>query len=85
MKNKDKKEEKPKQKKHYTVKLDSMCPCVLTFKVLAETPEEAAEMVRLNYQSPISVKPKIAGKKDKKITVYELGSSIIKFIRNFWN
>jgi hypothetical protein len=50
--------------------------------VLAETAEEAATLIK--GKSPISVKHKLAGRKELKLIVYQTGSLMIKFIKNFW-
>lgn len=77
-----KEKEKPKVivKKYYDVKIDTMLPAVLTYRVLAETPEEALLLIK--HQSPTGIKHKLAGRKDKKATVYDMGSSLIRFIKN---
>ncbi len=71
---------KPIEKYYYDVKVECMLPATLTYRVLAETPEQAAELIR--NQGPISVKHKLIGKKDLKLTVYDAGCSFIKLIKN---
>lgn len=69
-----------KAKLYYDVKVECMIPATVTFRVLAETPEEAAGLIR--GMSPIAVKHRLLGRKDHKLTVYEAGSSLIKWIKN---
>lgn len=67
-------------KHYYDVKVEAMIPATLTYRILAETPEQAAELIR--GTSPIGVKHRLVGKKDIKLAVYEAGCSMIKFLRN---
>lgn len=69
-------------KKYYDVKVDAMIPAILTYRVLAETPEQAAELYK--YQQPIAVKHKLAGRKENKLSVYEAYSSMIQYVRNLF-
>lgn len=72
----------PKTKYYYDVKVECMIPATLTYRVLAEDPEKAAEMIK--GLSPISVKHKLVGRKESKLMVYDAGSTIIKLIRNLF-
>jgi hypothetical protein len=67
-------------KAYYDVKVEAMIPATLTYRVLAETPEQAAELIR--GASPIAVKHRLVGKRDIKLAVYDAGCSFIKFLRN---
>lgn len=67
------------EKKYYDVKVEAMLPATLTYKVLAETPEQAVELIK--NKQPNSVHHKLAGRKESKATVYESGSSVIRFIK----
>lgn len=74
--------EKPKTppiKQYYDVKVECLLPATLIYKVLAETPQQAADMIK-NMQ-PTGVKHKLIGRKELKLVVYNIGSNIIKFIR----
>lgn len=71
---------KPKPKFYYDVKMEVLLPATLTYKVLAEDAEKAADMIK-NIQ-PNSVKYKLIGRKELKLVVYESGCTIIKFIKN---
>ncbi len=74
------KNNKIKQLKYYDVKVDTLLNSTITFRVLAEDENQAIELIKKH--TPVGVKYKLIGRKDKKITVYEAGSSIIKFIKN---
>ena len=69
-----------KQKKYFDVKVEAMLPATITYRVLAEDAQQASEM--LKYQNPIHVKYRLPGKKDIKLTVYDAGSTMIRFIKN---
>jgi len=71
---------KPKPKYLYDVKVEVMLPATLTYRILAEDPEQASTMIR--QSSPTSVQHKLAGRKELKLTVYDAGCSIIKFMKN---
>ena len=69
-----------KDKRYYDVKIECMLPATLTFRVLAEDAEQAAGLIK--GMSPIGVKHRLIGRKDLKLTVYEAGSSMIKWMKN---
>jgi hypothetical protein len=77
-----KEQEKPKTKQYYDVRVLSLVQADLTYRVLAETPQQAAELIK--NIPPSSIKPKLQGKKDLKISVYRAGQSVIEFIKNIW-
>lgn len=68
------------EKKYYDVKVECMLPATLTFRILAESPEEASIMIKNAH--PIGVKHKLHGRKDLKLMVYDAGSNLLKFIKN---
>jgi hypothetical protein len=72
--------ETPKQKSYYDVKVECLLPATLTYRVLADDAYQAAELIK--GKSPISVKHRLVGKKDIKLTVYDAGSSMIRFIKS---
>ena len=74
-----KKEEKPKV--YFDVKVECMLPATLTYRVLAEDAEQAANMIK--NLSPNYIKHKLVGRKEIKLSVYDSGSTIIRFIKNF--
>jgi hypothetical protein len=77
---KEKEKNKPPIKHYYDVKVECLLPATLIYKVLAETPQQASEMI--NNMQPIGVKHKLIGRKNLKLSVYDAGSNIIKFIKN---
>ncbi len=75
-----KKKDKIINKTYFDVKVDVLLPAVLHYRVMAETAEEAASMIK-NLQ-PNGIKHRLVGRKEFKITVYDAGSNMIKFIKN---
>jgi hypothetical protein len=69
-----------KAKLYYDVKVECMLPATLTFRVLAETPEQAAELIR--GMNPIGVKHRLIGRKDSKLSVYDAGSTMLRWMKN---
>lgn len=79
---KDKKQELPPPKFYFDVKIECMLPATLTYRILAETPEQAADLIK--GKQPNSVHYKLAGKKELKMIVYHAGSCIIKLIKKLF-
>lgn len=71
-----------KEKKYYDVRVECLLPATLTYRVLAEDPNKAAEMIK-NLQ-PNQVKHKLIGRKELKLSVYDSGSTIIRFVKNIF-
>jgi len=71
-------EQKPKF--YYDVKIECLLPATLTYRVLAEDPQQATTLIK--NQSPNGVRHRLIGRKELKITVYDAGSNMIKFFRN---
>jgi hypothetical protein len=69
-----------KEKHYYDVKVECMLPATVTYRVLAEDPIQATELIK--GQAPIGVKHRLAGKKDIKLTVYDASSSMIRYVKN---
>lgn len=67
-------------KKYFDVKVEVMLPATLTYRVLAEDAQQAATMIK--GMNPTAVKHKLIGRKEIKLTVYDSGSSMIRFIKN---
>lgn len=72
----------PKPKYYYDVKVECMLPATLTYRVLAEDAHQAADLVK-NLQ-PTSVKHKLIGRKENKLSVYDAGSTMLKFVKNLF-
>jgi len=71
---------KPKPKFYYDVKIETMLPATLTYRILAEDPQQAVDLIK--KMQPNSVSYKLIGRKDLKLRVYEAGCSIIKLMLN---
>lgn len=69
-----------KAKLYYDVKVECMLPATLTFRVLAEDPEQAAQLIR--GQNPTTIKHRLIGRKDIKLSVYDAGSSMLRWMKN---
>lgn len=67
-------------KNYYDVKVETMVPATLVFRVYADSPEKAVDEIK--GKTPIVFDPNLAKRKDKKIIVYEAYQCIIKFIKN---
>lgn len=69
-------------KKQYTVKVEVLAPIELTYKVWAESAEEALK----NYErSSLSQPPKpiLSKKKTKKVVVYKYGTTLIELTKKY--
>lgn len=71
--------DKPKQKFYFDVKIECMLPATLTYRVLAEDAQQAADLIR--GMSPNSVKHKLIGRKEIMLRVYDAGSNMMKFVK----
>ena len=71
----------PKKIPH-TVKLEVLAPVVLTYRVWAESPEQAVELLRYGHMSA-PPKPVLSKQKRIKATVYKYGTVMIEFIKQF--
>lgn len=85
---KPKKEIKPPPaKQYYTIKIEATAPCLLEYKILAETPEEAIEMLEKNLrQAPgknliTAPRPNLHKAKMHKANVFLSGTSLIKLTK----
>jgi hypothetical protein len=70
----------PAIKKQYDIKLEAMLPATLTYRVWADSPEEALLLTK--KAQPINVKHNLAAKKNIRATVSDAYSSIIKLVKN---
>jgi len=71
---------KPKEKFYFDVKIDVLLPGTITYRILAEDPEQAVELIK--GKSPNNVQYKLAGKRDLKIMVYNASSNLLRFMKN---
>jgi hypothetical protein len=71
-------------KSYFTVKMEVMSPVVLTYRIYAESPEEAVTLaVKQSGQQMTSPPQIIWGRlKHLKATVYASGSSLVKYVKN---
>lgn len=69
-----------KEKHYYDVKVETTLPATLTYRVLAEDAQQAAVLIK--GMSPVSVKHRLAGKRDIKLSVYRAGTSMMEWARN---
>jgi hypothetical protein len=69
-----------KPKLYYDVKVESMIPATLTFRVLAEDAEQAAGLIR--GMNPINVRHRLIGRRDSKLSVYDAGSTMLRWMKN---
>lgn len=70
----------PKPKYLFDVKVEAMIPATLTYKVLAESPEQAVDL--LYGKQPVSVQYRLVGRKELKAKVFDAGCLILKYARN---
>ena len=75
------KEEKPKQKTYFDVKMEVLLPATVIYRVLAIDAESALLEVK-NNTVPAHVKYVLGRKKDIKVTIYDAGCTVIKFMKN---
>jgi hypothetical protein len=75
-----KKEEKQIIKTYFDVKIETLLPATLMYKVLAENAEQALILIK-NIQ-PNSVKYKLVGRRDIKLMIYDAGTCIIRLVKN---
>lgn len=68
------------KKELYEVKLEAMVPAVITYVILAESPEEAVKLI--TKRSPNNVSYKLNNKKDIKYMVYDAGTVLLRLIKN---
>lgn len=73
------KEAAPKQQ-YYTVKIEAMVPCTLTYKILANNPQDA--LTKARKTKPHNIMHQLNGRKDLKASVYKFGYSIIELVMN---
>ena len=70
------------QKRPYTIKLEVRAPVEMTYRVWAESPEQALEMIRYG-QMVAPPKPILSKRKNIKATVYKYGTTMIEFVKQY--
>ena len=75
-------EKKAAEQQHYTVEVEAWARTTFKYKVIAESPEQAIELID---RSPLlqAPKPKTTGIRKISAKVYLLGSNMLKHMRNF--
>jgi hypothetical protein len=73
---------KSKEKQYFDIVLEAQIPCIVKYRVLAESAEEALEEIKRS--PPVNVKPILNQKRDIKATVYNSGSSMIQYIKRWF-
>jgi hypothetical protein len=68
-----------KPKFYFDVKVESLLPSTLTYRVLAEDAQQASELIK--GMQPNSVHHRLVGRKDLKLTVYDAGCTVIRFLK----
>lgn len=83
-KHKSASETNSKQKQFYTVKMEVSAPVLLTYRVYAESPEQAIELVQKQPFQSLSEAPKpfLSRMRKLKATVYAAGNSLIQLTKN---
>ena len=75
------KQAKPVIKQYWDVKVEAMIPAILTYRILAETPQEASELIK--GKSPNHVQHKLNGVKNLILRVFNAGGNMIHHIKRF--
>lgn len=82
---KNKEKVQPKTKEYFTVKVEILIPVVLTYKILSETPEEAAKIAAKKQGQEQTSPPKINYAKQvgkAQIKVYKSGTTMLQLTKN---
>lgn len=78
--NKEKKIPIVKPKFYYDIKIECLLPSTITYRVYAEDPQQAAEMIS-KHQSPIGVKYQLTKRRDLKLLVFDAGCSMLRWMK----
>jgi hypothetical protein len=71
-----------KTKIQFDVSIETLLPATLKYRVWAETPEQAAEQIK--KLNPTQVQYRLAGRRDRKLTVYQAYTSIVQLVKNLF-
>lgn len=80
MNQKDKKKIKLPEKKWFDVRIECTVPATFSYRIFAENPEEAVQLVK--NKQPNSIQYRIPIRKEFKLTVYKAGTYMIEFVKN---
>jgi hypothetical protein len=75
----EKKKNAPPPKLYYDVKVECMLPATLTYRVLAENPQQASDLIK--GMNPNSVHHKLIGRKEMVLRVYDASGCVIRFMK----
>ncbi len=68
-------------KKYFDIKIECNMPATITYRIFAEDAEEALDMIK--NQAPTNVKYNIFKRTNIKATIYDAGTSLIRFVKRF--
>ena len=71
-----------KVKYWYDVRVECMLPATITYRILAEDPTQAAELIK--GKSPNSVVHKLIGRKELVLRVYDASSSMMRLMKRLF-
>jgi hypothetical protein len=71
----------PKIQQYYDVRVDTMLPATLHFRILAENAQQALDLIKGKH--PNQVQHKLIGRKDIMAKVYNAGSSMLMHMKKF--
>jgi len=70
-------------KTYFDIQLESRLPATIKYRILAESPQEALQMLLKGTINPIEVKYKLNARRDIKATIYAAGSNLVKLVKHF--
>ena len=71
------------ERKYYLIKVEGTSPVEMTYKILAEDPQEALSILEKGFQSPCAISPKTGHFRKKRAQVYNLGTTTIMATKNY--
>lgn len=66
-------------KQYYDVKVECMLPATLTYRILAENPQEAVELIK--GKPPNGIQHRLHGRRDMVARVYNAGGNFLQFVK----
>jgi hypothetical protein len=78
-----KKTAQPKPQQYYDVRVEALVPSILTYRILADDPQQAAELIK--GKQPNQVQPQLARRKELIAKVYPSGSSLLQHTKKLGN
>ena len=74
--------EKNKEKTWFDIKIEAIVPATISYRILAEDAQQASLLIK--NMKPNSVVYRLNGRKELKLTVYDAGCTMIRFIQNLF-